>query len=88
VTDGFHLGAALQGALPGPLPVIYRLLPEACLGIVVRQQLGLGLGRPGKLRLEHLCDALMVLLPRPFQQGLIGRFLNQGMLEEIRRVRR
>jgi hypothetical protein len=33
----------------------------------MRQQLGLGLGRVEKLRLQHLCDALVVLLPRAFE---------------------
>ena len=40
---------------------------QAGFGIVLRQQFGLGLGRVGKLRLQHLCDTLVVLLPRAFE---------------------
>ena len=52
------------------------------------QQFGLGLRDLGKLRLQHLCNALMILLSRTLQQRLIGRVLNEGMLEAIRGLRR
>ena len=52
------------------------------------QQFGLGLADLGKAHLQHLSNALMVLLPRAPQQGLIGRVLDQGMLEEVRRLGR
>ena len=47
------------------------------------QQLGLGLGEIGKLRFQHLGNALMVLLPRAPEQRLIGCLLDQGMFEHI-----
>ena len=52
------------------------------------QQSGWVSTRSGKLRLQHLGNALMVLLPRAPQQRLIGRVLDQGMLEAVGRLRR
>ena len=51
------------------------------------QQLGLGGAEVGKLRLQHLGNALMVLLAGAAQQGLIGRILDQGVLEAIHGLR-
>ena len=73
--------------LPRPLPVADRLLREPRLRVVVRQQLGLRLDDLGKLRLQHLGNALVVLLPRALEQRLIGRLLDQRMLEDVRRLR-
>ena len=50
----------------------------------MRQQLGLRRGGVGKPRLQHLRNVLVVLLPRTPEQRLIGRLLDQGMLEHIR----
>src|SRR5262249_33452314 len=72
--------------VPCLLPVEHGLLGHAGLGVVLRHQLGLGLNHVGKALDEHLRNALMVLLPGSLQQRLIGRVLNQGMLEEIRRL--
>jgi hypothetical protein len=41
VADGFHMGRALDGALPRPLPVAHRLLDAARRGVVLGDQLGL-----------------------------------------------
>jgi hypothetical protein len=54
----------------------------------MRQQLGLRLDHLGKLHLQHLRNALVILLPGAPQQRLVGRFLDQGVLEEIRCLRR
>ena len=64
MAEGFHIGRALNGVLASPLPVGHGLSAEARLGVVMRQQLGLGLGHLRKLRLQHLSNALVVLLPR------------------------
>ena len=58
----FHMCRALEGSLARPLPVANRLFAEACLRVVMGQELGLGLGNLGKLRRQHLGNALMVLL--------------------------
>jgi hypothetical protein len=42
-THRFHVGRALDSALPRPLPVRDGLRHQACLGVVMRQQLWLGL---------------------------------------------
>jgi hypothetical protein len=55
---------------------------------VTGHQLGLRLGNFRKLRLQDLGNALMVLLPRTPEQRLIRRVLDQGVLEEVRRLRR
>jgi hypothetical protein len=52
------------------------LLSEAGLGAVMRQHLGLGLDDVGKLCLQRLRDALMVLLAGAPQQRLIGGLLD------------
>ena len=47
VRDCFHIGRALAGPLARPLPVGDGLFREARLGIVMRQELGLGLAVSG-----------------------------------------
>jgi hypothetical protein len=55
---------------------------------VMRQQFRLGGNSLGKLRFQHLGNALMVLLPGAAQQRLIGRVLNQRVLEQVDGLRR
>jgi hypothetical protein len=55
---------------------------------VMRQQLGLSLDNLGKAHLQYLSNALMVLLPGAPQQGLVGRVLDQRMLEAVGRLGR
>jgi hypothetical protein len=86
VRDRFQIGRALNGALPRLLPVGESLRCEPGLGIVMGQQLGLRLAALRKMRLQHLGNALVVLLAGTPQQRLIGRVLDQGMLEEICRL--
>ena len=88
MSERLHIRRALDGALTRPLPVGYGLCAEARLGIVVREQLRLCLADLGKARLHHLGNALMVLLAGTAQQSLIGRLLDQGMLEGVGRLRR
>jgi hypothetical protein len=87
VADGFQIGRAITGLLARPLPVANGLLCEPSLGIMMGQQPGLRLAALGKARLQHLGNALMVLLAGAPQQRLIGCFLDQGMLKEVRRLR-
>jgi hypothetical protein len=86
--DRFHIGRALQGALACLLPIGDGLRHQAGLHIMMGQEFGLGLTEVGKACLQYLGNALMVLLPHAPQQGLIGCFLNQGMLKEVCRLRR
>ena len=53
----------------------------------MRQQFGVGLDGVGKPGLQHLCNLLVVALPCTLQQRLIGRLLNQRMLEELTGLR-
>jgi hypothetical protein len=68
VTDGLMIGRALKGTLARPLPILHPLLPKARRGVVMRQEFGLRLGRLGKLCLQNLDHALMILLPRALEQ--------------------
>jgi hypothetical protein len=58
-----QMGRALDGALASLLPVVHSLGTEARFGVVVGQQFGLRRDGVGKLRLQHLGNVLMVLLP-------------------------
>ena len=82
------MGRASSGAFASPLPVGQGVRRQTGLGVVVGEQLGLGLGQVGKALDQYLRRALMILLPRAPQQRLIGRILHQGMLERIGGVRR
>jgi hypothetical protein len=73
--------------LSGPLPRGERVGDRSRLREVMSHRLGLCLPQLRKLRRQYLGTALMVLLPGPLQQGLIGRILDAGVLEEIDRHR-
>ena len=88
VADGFQIGRAFTGLLTCPLPVANGLLCEPSLSIVMGQQLGLRLAALGKARLQHLGNALMVLLAGATQQRLIGHVLDECMLERVGGLRR
>ena len=78
---------AFDGYLSRSLPIGDGLYTQARLGVVLRQQLRLRLADLGKARLHHLGNMLMVPLAGTAQQRLIGRVLDQRVLEEIRRLR-
>ena len=61
---------------------------KPCFGVMMGHQLGLGLCCVWKLFFQYLGDLLVILLAFALEQRLIGRVLNQRVLEEIRRVRR
>ena len=52
----------------------------------MRQDLGLGFGGLGKPLRQHQRNPLVKLLPPTLEQRLIGCFLDQCVLENIRRV--
>ena len=60
----------------------------ARLRVVVRQQFRLRGADLGEARLQHVGNALMVLLAGTAEQRLIGRILDEGVLEEVGRLRR
>ena len=76
------------GALASLLPVAHRLGTEARFGVVMRHQLWLGSHGVGKLRFQHLRNTLVILLPRALQERLIGRILDEGVLEDVAAARR
>ena len=54
----------------------------------MRQHFGLRLGGLREALGQHLGNALVVLLPGAPQQRLVGRVLNQGVLEGVGRLGR
>jgi hypothetical protein len=87
---GYRLSIRRAGDRLFPsLPAIgCSLLPHLPPQGVVRHQFGLRLGGLGTVGFEHLGNVLMVLLAGAAQQGLIGRLLDQGVLEKVRGLRR
>jgi hypothetical protein len=69
------MGRALESTLACPLPIGDGLLCEPSLGVVMCQQFRLTFSRLEKLCFQDVGDALMVLLPRALEQGLIGGVL-------------
>jgi len=70
------------------LPVRNGVLRQPRFGVVLSEQLGVRLNAPGKPNLQYLGNVLMVPLAGAPQHGLIGRVLDEGMLEAVRRLRR
>jgi hypothetical protein len=87
VADGFQIGRAVAGLLARPLAVGNGLLVETRFRVVPGEQLGLGLDHVGKLRLQNLGNALVVLLPGAPEQRLVRGILHQGVLKDIGRLR-
>jgi hypothetical protein len=54
----------------------------------MREQLRLAMGNLGNLVFERFGNAGVQHAARLAQQRTIGRFLHQGMLEQVRRLRR
>ena len=86
VRHRFQIGRAFESPLARLLPIGNGLRREPRLGVVVRQQFGLGRGGLGELGLQDLRNARVILLPRAAQQRLIGGILHQGMLKEVGRL--
>jgi hypothetical protein len=83
VSNCFDIGRALGGFLPGLLPVGKSLPHESRLGVVMREEFGLGLFDVSNFLLQHLSDLLVISLTGALEQRLIGRVLNERVLEEI-----
>jgi hypothetical protein len=84
----FGIRRARHSALPGLVPVGQGLGLEARFRVVPGQQFGLcGCGL-GKLRRQHLGNALVILLSGALEERLIRRLLDEGMLERVHGLRR
>ena len=88
VSDRFHVGRAAGGQLAGAAPVGNRPRRQARLGQMLGQHFRLGLGDLGKPLLERLGDAGVQLLAPGLEQRLVGRVLDQGVLEAVGRLGR
>ena len=58
-----HMRRALNGALPGALPIGHGLLVTSGFGVVVRNEFRMRLGGLRKLLGENASRALVVVLP-------------------------
>src|SRR6516165_2912329 len=83
---GLPVGRALKGALPGPLPIGQSLVMHAGSGVVLRDDFGLRFGGLGEALGQHLGNALMILLAGAPQQRLVGRVLDERVLEGVERL--
>ena len=68
MADGFQIGRAVAGVLARPLPVVHRLLGAARRGVVLGDQLRLGLDKRGEPGFEDLGNLLVDLLPGALEQ--------------------
>ena len=87
VRDCFGVGRTVHRALPSLLPVGNGVLRAASLRVVMREPGRLLCRRRGKPLRQYLGNLQVLLPPGAFQQGMIGRFLNQHVLERIDRLR-
>ena len=88
VTDRLYVGRALAGSLPCPLPIRDRLLNQSSLGVMMGKEFRLRFLDVRETRFQHLRNLLVILLAFALEQRLIGRVLNQRMLEEVGCLRR
>src|SRR5215475_5227332 len=81
--DGLRMGRALYSSLTCQLPVVDGRFNEPRFGVVMRQQLRLGLDGLRKAGCQDLPNALMILLPGASEQRLIGCLLDEDVLEHV-----
>ena len=83
----FKKRGSRQRALSRSAPKTDRLLDQARLSAVARQQLGLTLSDIGELALEGFSDAGVQGTTRLAQQRAVSGVLHESMLKQIGRVR-
>jgi hypothetical protein len=87
VADRFRHGRAFEGLRAGLLPPDECLAREAGLGTVAREQFGFALGLAGELLFKNLRYDPVEFAAAGLEQRLVGCVLNQGVLEQVRRLR-
>src|SRR5688572_28761572 len=75
--------SALVCSLTSSLPERDGLSTEACLCVVMRQELRLVLDNIGETPLESQRDALVAVLAARAKQGLISDFVRERVLESV-----
>ena len=88
MADRFGDRRSLPRPLPCLQPVVDGLLGQARLGEVVGEQFRLRLDGLRELRLQHLGDPPVELLPLALDQRVVQRVLEQGVLEDVGAARR
>ena len=79
--NSFDMRGARFSALTGMLPGAHGQLGCASLGVMVRQQFGLGSYGLGEALTQRLSGLLMEVLPGAMEQRLVGDLLDERMLE-------
>ena len=88
VGDRFQIGRASSGQLAGAAPIGNRPLRQARVGQMPSQHLRPGLGDVREPLFQHLGDPGMQLLAPRLEERLVGRVLDQGVLEAVGRLGR
>jgi hypothetical protein len=83
VLDRFGVRRAIHGALGGSLPRRNRLWDQARFAEMMAEQLGSLCADLGIPLLVHLCDPQVKLLPAAAEQRVIGRLVDQRVLENV-----
>jgi hypothetical protein len=87
VAERLDVRQSCRRALGRLAPVRQRAINQPRFGVVVRQQLRLGLGNFRKPACENLGEAFVQLAPSCVQDRLKGRVADQRMLEDVARLR-
>src|SRR5258706_6700556 len=88
MADRFDMSQAHYGMPPRFEPLINRSAGVACAGQMMRKQFRLALDEIGEILLQYRGDAGVQFLASRAQQGAVGGVLHQGVLEQIRGMRR
>ena len=75
-----------DSALTGSGPQLARFLRAACLGVVVRDDLGLRRRDLGEALAQHLGDPAVNLQALALEHGLVSRVLDERVLEQVSRA--
>src|SRR5262249_8131651 len=88
MTNPFREGEPRNGALSGLTPRGHCRLQFPSLGVVVREELRLGVSDLGELFSEYSRNLSVQLPASALQQRAVGRLSDQCMLEEVVRIGR
>ena len=83
VTNGLLVRGLPGGPFSGLIPIRQGLFLQPGLGIVMGPEFGVKVAGFREMRGQGARNPLVVVLPPTFQQGLVGRILNQGVFESV-----
>src|SRR6185295_19206857 len=83
---GLHIGRTSQRILARLEPITRGLLYHARFAAVVRQNVGMEFFALGKILLQDVEDSAMQFRPHMPEDGIVGGFLQQRVLEQVGRL--